>query len=326
MKEKIATYRQKAETAVEAAFYGSTFTGLPVTEQECWLREAGALKDCGMIQKIRLSTRPDFLDQATVERLVRFRVDTVELGVQSLIEGVLRRTGRGHGTDCVRESTLKLREAGIQVIYQLMLGLPGDTPARARLSARRAAALKPDGVRFSPTLVLEGTALAQGFRAGLYRPWSLEDAVEVGADYLAVFESRGIPVIRMGLQDSVLLTQNQAWVGGPHHPAYGELVKSRLQLAQMRLLAEMGRLDRGRPREIRLCCHPRELSQRIGQRRVNVEALRRDWPQHHWTWETDPGLAPGECVLWDHGQACRLKWQDFLDRYRIGLWVKRNVR
>ena len=79
----------------QLAFYGGSFTAIPTPEQEALLGAAKEALDRGEIDAIRLSTRPDAIDGAVLERLERCGVETVELGAQSMDDAVLRLSGRG---------------------------------------------------------------------------------------------------------------------------------------------------------------------------------------------------------------------------------------
>ncbi len=172
---------------VEAAFFGGNFTGLPPAEQENFLSALGPFLKEDRIQGIRVSTRPDFIDMDIVERLARFGVDTVELGVQSLSDEVLSRARREHVAEDVYRAVDILNAAGINVILQLMAGLPGDSRGLSVASAREAAALNPAGMRIFPAVVLRGTELERMYLSGEYVPLTLEEAVDTCADMLSVF-------------------------------------------------------------------------------------------------------------------------------------------
>jgi histone acetyltransferase (RNA polymerase elongator complex component) len=132
----------------------------------------------------------------------------------------------------VRYAVACLKEAGMRVGLQLMLGLPGDTTATALASARRAATLSPELVRLYPCLVIEGSPLAELYRQGEYQPQSLPRAVALAGRLWSIFKAQGIPVVRMGLQPSPSLEKTM--LAGPYHPAFGELVLSRLFFNQVR--------------------------------------------------------------------------------------------
>lgn len=212
----------------EVAFYGGTFTGLPLELQREYLDAGRRLLDSGEINGIRVSTRPDYITPPVIDLLKEYEVSTVELGVQSMDDGVLKLAGRGHrGEDTVLGVKL-LREGGMKVGIQLMPGLPGDTRETVIATAREVAALKPDFVRVYPTLVIEETPLLELYRRGDYSPWTLSDMVEVCREVVEVFDGKGIKIIRVGLQPTKDL--ERSLVDGPYHPAFRELVRGTVEV------------------------------------------------------------------------------------------------
>ncbi len=210
---------------VQIAFYGGSFTALPASEQEELLAEACRWLRLGVVHTIRLSTRPDCIDRPVLSLLKRYRVGIVELGVQSMDNRVLAAAGRGHTADHTRLAFARLREEGFLIGAQLMLGLPAETRKSIRKTTAEILALRPDFVRIYPVLVLRGTRLAAMYRQGRYQPLSLARAIVLAATMRKDLEQGSIPVIRMGLQPGQSL--EKSLVAGPHHPAFGELVRSR---------------------------------------------------------------------------------------------------
>src|SRR5262249_52985607 len=154
----------------------------------------------GEVRNLRASTKPDYIDRPKLKVLLRYGMDTVELGVQSMDDEVLRRTGRGYDAAQVANAVTLLRAARMRVGIQLMQGLPGADEAESIASAYRAIALKPDFVRLYPTVVLAGTGLAELYRQGKYRPWTLDEALRVCGELRRMFFEAGIPIIKMGLE------------------------------------------------------------------------------------------------------------------------------
>ncbi len=252
----------------QLAFYGGSFTAIPAERQEALLKAAKEGIDRGLIDSIRLSTRPDAIDGTVLERLKRCGVRTVELGAQSMDETVLRLSGRGHTAEDVRRASRLLREAGFQLVLQMMTGLPGDSDERAVYTARELIALRPDAVRIYPTVIVRDTALYDMWRAGEYREHTVEDAVRVCAELVPLFEAAGIPIIRLGLNPTEELSAGAA-VAGAYHPALGELVRARVLRNRAEALLE-GVAPGSR---VTLGVNERELSQLIGQHRENVAWL-----------------------------------------------------
>ena len=251
-------------TRRQLAFYGGSFTAIPVAEQESLLGAAVPYLERGDIASLRLSTRPDAIDGAVLRRLRSYGVETIELGAQSMSERVLALSGRGHTAADVEDAARAVKGAGFRLILQMMTGLPGADDESDVESARRIAALGPDGVRVYPTVIVRDTALCDLWRAGRYKEHTVEDAVRVCARILPVFEQAGIPVIRLGLNPTEDLSGGDA-VGGAYHPALGELVKSRI----MRDRAEKILSGAKRGEQAVLRVNPRLMSQLVGQHGAN---------------------------------------------------------
>ena len=211
----------------QLAFYGGSFTAIPAAQQEELLAAAKAAREQGKIDAIRLSTRPDAIDAAVLERLARCGVETVELGAQSMDDAVLRLSGRGHSAADVERAAKLVRAAGFRLVLQMMTGLPGSSAEKDLDTARRLIALRPDGVRVYPTVIVRGTPLEALWRAGKYKEHTVEDAVSVCARVVPLFDAAGIPVLRLGLNPTEELSAGEA-AGGAYHPALGELVRSRI--------------------------------------------------------------------------------------------------
>lgn len=250
-KEYLGTMPQ-AERTVELSFFGGTFTGLAAPLQEELLEAARSLREAGQIDRIRCSTRPDFIDAAVLERLAAYGLDIIELGVQSLDDEVLRLSGRGHDAKQVAQASRLIRAAGFTLGHQLMPGLPGATPSSDLESARQSIALGPAEVRLYPTLVVRDTPLANLYAAGTFRPYSLETAVDLTGDLMALYEAAGIRIIRVGLQATDEIAPGASLLGGPYHPAFRELVLSRRLNGRLAKAAPSGCAE--------LVVNPRDLS------------------------------------------------------------------
>lgn len=266
--ESAAAFLPKGEKR-QLAFYGGSFTAIPVTQQLALLDMAKHYMDRGEIQSIRLSTRPDAIDEAILDRLESYGVETIELGAQSLDEGVLLLSGRGHTAVDVENASRLIKSRGFKLILQMMTGLPGDTQEKDIETAKKIIALRPDGVRIYPTVIVRDTALYDMWQAGAYSEHSVEEAVQVCSELLPLFEAAGIPVIRLGLNPTDDLSGGDA-AGGAYHPALGELVKSRILRRQAEAL--LSGIAPGSSLIIEV--GPGKSSQMIGQKRCNREYLK----------------------------------------------------
>jgi len=229
--------RKEDKEGVQVAFYGGSFTGLPRQRQEELLGAVRPYIEAGQVESIRISTRPDYIDDSIVSFLKEFSVSIIELGIQSLDQQVLDASLRGHSVQQSEKAISLLKEKGITVGAQLMCGLPGDSTSRLMTTVKRVAALAPDFVRIYPVLVIRGSGLEKIYRDGMYRPLSLPRAVALSCRMKTVFDQHNIKVVRMGLQPSEELAEKV--VAGPYHPAFGELVMSRnLFIKARRILRE----------------------------------------------------------------------------------------
>ena len=252
----------------QLAFYGGSFTAIPGDQQEVLLSAAKEALDRGEIDAIRLSTRPDAIDDEVLARLRRFGVETVELGAQSMDDNVLRLSGRGHTAADVERASKLLQSAGFRLVLQMMTGLPGSTDEKDMETARKIIALRPDAVRIYPTVIVRDTALYDMWQAGEYREHTVEDAVRVCAEILPLFEAAEIPVIRLGLNPTDELS-NGAAVAGAYHPALGELIRSRVLLNRAREL--LRGVEPGS--RITLTVGRGKTSQMTGRHRENIRRL-----------------------------------------------------
>ena len=153
---------------IELAFFGGSFTGIPLEEQTAFLQIAKTYKDAGRIGKLHLSTRPDYISPQILDNLKTYGVDVIELGVQSFDEEVLRLSGRGHQADIVYQSAALIKDYGFTLGIQLMVGLPGDTLEKDIFSAKETVKIAPQLARLYPTVVLRDTALYDACRSGTY--------------------------------------------------------------------------------------------------------------------------------------------------------------
>lgn len=268
----------------EIAFYGGTFSLLPLPQQQLYLRAARVFIDAGRVAGIRISTRPDALDATCLVRLRNEGVQTIEIGCQSFADTVLEQAGRGHTAAQSSAAVQRCRDAGFKVGIQLMPGLPGGSVDEALSSLRQALELEPAFLRIYPTVVIAGTALAKLWNAGFYSPWSLDETVELCADMLLLCRQYDVPVIRLGLQQDKSLGENL--LAGPFHPAFGQLVRSRIW---RRALARVDILGQ------KINVHPDDLSDVLGHRGENRSWLGNICPD--FSLQVDAAVARGSLRL-----------------------------
>lgn len=255
---------KRGQQEVQVAFFGGSFTCMDRRAQKTLLEAVQPYIKNGRVNSIRCSTRPDCVDQAVCDFLVEYGVKTVELGVQSLDDDVLRQARRGHNAlDCEKAFRM-LENGGIEVGIQLMPGLPGDTTFLFLQTVRRVVELGPAFVRMYPCIVVNDSGLEELYEKGGFQPLSLFKAIAICSYCYPKFIKAGIGVIRMGLQPSESLSKSV--VAGPYHPAFGELVQSRLWLKKIK--KKLMFLAKGEQLVMHLS--HRDLSSVIGQQRSNL--------------------------------------------------------
>lgn len=226
------------EQDLEIAFFGGSFTGIPLEEQEQYLKIANQYREQYPQLQIRASTRPDCITEPVIALLQQYGVNVIELGVQSMDDQVLTASGRGHSAEDVKQAVKTLKQAGIVVGIQTMLGLPGDTKEGALQTAKEVIELQPAMVRIYPTLVIGQTVLETMYQKGLYKPLELDEAVALTAELMDLYESANIPVIRVGLQPTEQMDSEV--IAGPYHPAFRQLANGARAYQEMERLLCLG--------------------------------------------------------------------------------------
>lgn len=225
--EYLKTINSKGAT-IEVSFFGGTFTAIDVNKQKELLEVAREYKEKGLIHKIRLSTRPDAILPYILGYLKEYKVDIIELGVQSLDDEVLRKSGRGHSVNDVIVASRLIKEAGFTLGHQIMPGLPGDNFEIDIETTKKSIEMKPDICRIYPSLVIKDTPMEDMYNRGDYIPYSLDEAVYISGEMLKLYTDAKIKVIRIGLQPTDTITTGKDIVDGPFHPAFRELVEGHL--------------------------------------------------------------------------------------------------
>lgn len=258
---------------VDIAFFGGSFTGIEEPEMRRYLSAAARAREkYKKITGIRLSTRPDYISEHILDVLEEYGVTTVELGVQSMNDAVLAASRRGHTARDTEKAVELIKKRAFSLVLQFMPGMPKDTDETIFATAEKIIAMKPDGVRIYPCVVIKDTELEDLYLRGEFEPLSVEKAADICAALIPRFEKEGIKVIRTGLHGSDLV-KTQSVVGGPFHPAFGELVYSKIYLT-----AALSLLEKARPKsDTVLYVAEGKTSQMTGQKRVNLEILNKKY-------------------------------------------------
>jgi histone acetyltransferase (RNA polymerase elongator complex component) len=310
MRETVAaglTGRRRKKGPLQIAFYGGNFTGIDRERQRELLELANVFIREGLVESIRISTRPDYIDAEGLDFLKKYNVRTVEIGAQSLADDVLLMSRRGHTAADVSRAMELLQSRGLETGIHLMVGLPGDSSEGFARTVAATIALAPDTVRIHPTLVLAGTELAAMWARGDYQPLSMAEAVIACKQALSKFTAAGIPVIRLGLQTTPALEKPGSIMAGPYHPAFRSLVEEAIFFDMAAQL-----LDRLKSRGGEATCYlsPGDVASFRGPKNRNLAAIKEKFPQSSLTVAVDPNQPRGCLVVTAAGKTERLTVAD----------------
>ncbi len=259
----------------EVAFFGGSFTGIEEEKQEEFLQTAYEYIKQGKIDSIRISTRPDYIDKKILKRLKKYKVKTIELGVQSANDYILRRCNRGHNFDCVKKASKLIRWYGFKLGHQMMVGLPESTRLDEINTAKELIKLKPKMVRIYPVLIIKNTKLEKEYEEGQYTPLTVVQAVETCKELVKLFNEKKIDIIRIGLQNTDEITdpniEGSEVVAGPYHPAFRQLVESGLWYDK--ILEKIKQLN-VKVKKVEVIVNPQDANNVIGHKRENIEKLK----------------------------------------------------
>lgn len=247
----------------EIAFFGGSFTAINRNYMLRLLKTAHKFVENGVVNGIRISTRPDAIDDEILLLLKQYGVTSIELGAQSLNDNVLLLNNRGHSSQDVINASNLIKKHGFSLGLQMMTGLYGDCDELSIKTAQEIIKLNPDTVRIYPTIVLKNTDLAALFIDNKYKPQTIQQAVELCSELLMMFNAANIKVIRLGLHS----IEDNSYIAGPWHPAFSELCYSRIFLKKAKkLLAEKGSYT--------LSVNTAAVSKMIGQHKENIRELK----------------------------------------------------
>lgn len=257
---------------IEISFFGGSFTGIPMEEQNMYLKVANEFFCDSRVGGIRLSTRPDYISDEILENLKKHNVTTIELGVQSMSDEVLFMNKRGVKSEAVYTAVSKIRKYGFSLGLQMMTGMYGSSYEKDVETAEKIIGMKPDCVRIYPTVVIEETELFELYKNGTYKPQSIEEAVECCSVILKMFENADIPVIRLGLMAGEDINENKVF--GPYHSSFRELVESRIIYNEINEFL-LNNMHTGKNLEI--TANRKFVSKIVGNKRSNIEKIKENF-------------------------------------------------
>lgn len=285
------------ESKKEVAFFGGSFTGIEIEKQAEFLQTAYEYIKQGKIDSIRISTRPDYIDKKILKMLKKYKVETIELGVQSANDYILKQSQRGHTFEDVKKASKLIRWYGFKLGHQMMVGLPESTRLDEINTARELIKLKPKMVRIYPVLVIKNTKLEKDYMNEKYKPLTVVQAVEICKELVVMFKKKGIEIIRIGLQNTDTITDpkqsGSEVVAGPYHPAFRQLVESGLWYDT--IVTKIKQLN-VKVKKVEITVNPQDANNVIGHKRENIEKLK-DMYSLDLIVKQDESIKPGKSEL-----------------------------
>ena len=265
----------KENSIVEVAFFGGSFTGIEEERQIELLSTAYEFIKAKKVNSIRISTRPDYINKEVLKRLKKYKVKTIELGVQSANDYILKKAGRGHTFEDVKKASKLIRLYGFKLGHQMMVGLPESTKLDEINTAKQLIKLKPKMIRIYPVLVIKGTELEKQYNEGTYKPLTVVQAVETCKELVKMFSKKKIDIIRIGLQPTDTISEpnneNSEVVAGPFHSAFRQLVESGMWYDV--IVDKIKKLN-AKVKEVEVIVNPQDVNNVVGQRKENISNLK----------------------------------------------------
>lgn len=274
--EEHLKYIKPENAKIEVAFFGGSFTAIDEAKQIELLQAANKYILDGTVDSIRISTRPDYINKKILKRLKKYHVKTIELGVQSSNDYILKKTGRGHDFKDVIKASKLIKWHGFILGHQMMVGLPESTKLDDINTAKALIKLKPKIVRIYPVLVIKNTKLEKSYNKGDYKALTVVQAVETCKELVKLFTKKNIDVIRIGLQPTDTISdsskEESEVVAGPFHPAFRQLVESGLWYDV--IVGKIKKLN-VKVKEVVITVNPVDVNNVIGHKKENIINLKK---------------------------------------------------
>ena len=260
---------------VEVAFFGGSFTAIDEKTQVELLEAVQEYIQNKKVNSIRISTRPDCIDKEILKRMKKYHVKTIELGVQSTNNYILKRCKRGHTYEDTKKASKLIRRYGFILGHQMMVGLPESTKQDEINTAKELIRLRPKIVRIYPVLVIKDTELADEYERGDYTPLTVGQAVERCKEIVDLFNRNKINVIRVGLQNTEEITdpgtEKSSVIAGPYHPAFRQLVESSMWYDS--IVNKIKKVN-AKVKKVKIIANDVNVNNIIGHKKENIEKLK----------------------------------------------------
>jgi histone acetyltransferase (RNA polymerase elongator complex component) len=264
---KVAFKQIEDKSNTEIAFFGGSFTGLDIEYMTSLLKVASRFIGNDKFGGIRISTRPDLINPKILSLLKAYNVTSIELGVQSLDDEVLKANMRGHSVADADIAIKQIKQSGFNLGLQIMVGLYKDTTQKLFNTAKKVIEYSPDTLRIYPTIILPDTMLYDLYKNNQYSPISLGQAINDTCKIILMMKNANIKIIRVGLHASEII--ESCMIKGAYHPAFKELCDNEIYLNNALAL-----LKGTKNKNIILQVNSKNISKMVGQKRKNIDFLK----------------------------------------------------
>ncbi len=182
--EQLEKAKLRVENKIKSGKYIAYFQSFTNTYAEVNILEQKyyeAIKP-DYIVGLSIGTRPDCLPDETVALLAKInkiKPVSVELGLQTTNEKTAHYINRGYKNDCYFDAVKRLKNAGIEVVTHIIIGLPNESEQDILKTVRDAVNAKTDGVKFHLLHILKGTALEKEYEKGAFECLTLPEYAKI---------------------------------------------------------------------------------------------------------------------------------------------------
>jgi len=263
----------ESNTETQIAFFGGSFTGIPRDLMISLLELAQSYVDANKASSIRISTRPDYINEEVLSILKKYSVKNIELGIQSMFDDVLSLCERGHTTLQSEKAAKMIIDHGFVFGGQMMCSLYGSTKEKDIMTAKKICALGAKETRIYPTVVLKDTKLFALYKSGQYSPPPLEEIIDTVSRIYEIFFENGVKVLRIGLcANEELLAEDESNCIG-YHEAIGELALGEIYYRKEKALL----LKAQNNKNVSFTVPKNEMSKAVGHKGINKKRLIREF-------------------------------------------------
>lgn len=277
--EEYLKYYPNSKKKIEIAFFGGSFTGIPMDKQIEYLEVANSYVKKGLVDAIRISTRPDYIDGKILDVMKKYNVKTIELGVQSMDDKILALSKRGHtALDVVNASKL-IRDYDIELGHQIMIGLPGSTLKSEVYTIKECIKLKPQQLRIYPVYVIADSELYSMYENSEYKPLSINEAVKRCKAVIHECQKTEISIIRLGLQSTDEITAKNSELKGPVSDNLAEYVMASLVKDKIEKEIKDRKIDDGKliinvlKKYVSICIGPKKINKIYFENKYNIKFI-----------------------------------------------------